>query len=303
MVGYWRTMSLKAATEVGLFDLLPADHRQLADSTSIHPSRLLRFLRALGELGVIRLVRDEYVLTEKGQYLRSDHPKTLVSAPEEYGGDLLRRWGKLPAILRGAVVDQDIFDHVSNDEARLHGHHQMLASYAMHDYEFLVLELTFNADDVVFDAAGGTGTLSSLIKKCHPDADVYCGDKAEIVQQRLYEGIQYLPFDLFNAWPISADKLMLARVLHDWNDEQVESILQNAQAALKPGGELLVFEMLLPKSGYGGGLCDLHLLAVTGGQERSKGHYSSLLDSAGFEITKIITGASLVSVLRCRLGS
>jgi hypothetical protein len=303
MVGYWRTMSLKAATEVGLFDLLPADHRQLADSTSIHPSRLLRFLRALGELGVIRLVRDEYVLTEKGQYLRSDHPKTLVSAPEEYGGDLLRRWGKLPAILRGAVVDQDIFDHVSNDEARLHGHHQMLASYAMHDYEFLVLELTFNADDVVFDAAGGTGTLSSLIKKCHPDADVYCGDKAEIVQQRLYEGIQYLPFDLFNAWPIRADKLILARVLHDWNDEQVVFILQNARAALKPGGELLVFEMLLSKSGYSGGLCDLHLLAVTGGQERSEGHYSSLLDSAGFEITKIITGASLVSVLRCRLGS
>ena len=303
MVGYWRTMSLKAATELRLFDLLPADHQQLTASTSIHPDRLLRFLRALGELGVIRLVCDEYVLTKKGQYLRSDHPKTLVSAPEEYGSDLLRRWEKLPAILRGAVVDQDIFDHISNDEARIHGHHQMLASYAMHDYGSLVSELTFSAGDVVFDAAGGTGTLSSLIKKSHPDADVYCGDKAEIVQQRLYEGIEYLPFDLFTTWPIRADKLILARVLHDWNDEQVVSILQKARAALKPRGELLVFEMLLPKSGYGGGLCDLHLLAVTGGQERSKEHYSSLLDSAGFEITETITGASLVSVLRCRLGS
>lgn len=301
MVGYWRTMSLKAATELRLFDLLPADHQQLADSTSLHPSRLLRFLRALGELGVIRVAGDEYVLTEKGQYLRSDHPKTLVSAPEEYGSDLLRRWEKLPAILRGAVVDQDIFDHISKDEARIHGHHQMLASYAMHDYESLVPKLTFSAGDVVFDSAGGTGILSSLIKKYHPDADVYCGDKAEIVQQRLYEGVQYLAFDLFNAWPIRADKLILARVLHDWNDEQVVSILQNAQAALKPGGELLVFEMLLPKSGYGGGLCDLHLLTNTGGQERSEEHYSSLLGSADFKTTEIVKGTSLVSILRCRL--
>ena len=202
--------------------------------------------------------------------------------------------------MKGSEVDQDIFDDVSNDEVRIQGHHQMLASYAMHDYESLVPELSLNAGEIVFDAGGGTGTLSSLVKKYHPEAVVYCGDKAEIIQQQLYEGIQYLPFDLFKAWPTYADKLLLARVLHDLNDEQVKSILLQAKAALKPDGELLVFEMLLPNSGYGGGLCDLHLLAVTGGQERFEDHYSLLLSSAGFEIIETITGASLVSILRCR---
>ncbi len=300
MVGYWRTMALKTGSQLGLFDHLPANQQELATSTCIASDRLVRFLRALGELGVIQLERDEYVLTKKGQYLRSDHPKTLVSAPEEYGGDLLRRWERLPAILKGAEVDQDIFDDVSNDQERVKAHHEMLASYALHDYAPVVPLLNINAGDVVFDAAGGTGTLSSLVNKHFPDADVYCGDKAEIIQQQIYDGIHYLPFDLFEPWPICADKLLLARVLHDWNDEQVTLILQHAKAALRPGGELLVLEMFLPKLGFGGGLCDLHLLAVTGGEERSEDHYCSLLHSAGFEIIETITGPSLVSALRCR---
>ena len=300
MVGYWRTMALKTASQSGLFDQLPANQQQLSKSTGMAPERLVRFLRALGELGVIQMERDEYVLTEKGQYLRCDHPKTLVSAPGEYGGDLLRRWERLPAILKGADVEQDIFEEVTNDEERVKAHHEMLASYALHDYASVVPLLNINAGDVVFDAAGGTGTLSSLVKRRFPETDVYCGDKAEITQQQLYDGVDYLPFDLFEPWPICADKLLLARVLHDWNDEQLIPILRNAKAALKPGGELLVFEMLLPKLGFAGGLCDLHLLAVTGGQERSENHYSELLHSAGFDVVETINGASLVSVLRCK---
>lgn len=300
MVGYWRTMTLKTASQLGLFDHLPANRQQLATSTCMASDRLVRFLRALGELGVIQLVGNEYVLTEKGQYLRSDHQKTLASAPQEYGADLLRRWERLPAILKGAEVEQDIFDDVSNDEERVKAHHKMLASYALHDYAPVVPELNIRAGDVVFDAGGGTGTLSSLVKRHYPEADVYCGDKVEITQQQLYDEIHYLPFDLFEPWPICADKLLLARVLHDWNDEQVVSILRNAKAALQPEGELLVFEMLLPTLGFGGGLCDLHLLAVTGGQERSEDHYSALLHRAGFDVVETISGASLISVVRCR---
>lgn len=301
MVGYWRTMALKSASESGLFDQLPANQQQLSKSTGMAPERLVRFLRALGELGVIQMERDNYVLTEKGQYLRSDHPKTLVSAPGEYGGDLLRRWERLPAILKGHDVKQDIFDAVSHDKERVKAHHEMLASYALHDYASVVPLLNINTGDIVFDVAGGTGTLSTLVKRRFPETDVYCGDKAEITQQQLYGGVHYLPFDLFEPWPICADKLLLARVLHDWNDDQAALILQHAKAALRPGGELLVLEMFLPTLGFGGGLCDLHLLAVTGGQERSEDHYSDLVHDAGFNVVETIHGGSLVSVLRCRL--
>jgi DNA-binding IclR family transcriptional regulator len=62
-------MTLKAATELRLFDLFPASQQKLTESTTMAPDRLLRFLRALGELGVIQLDGNRYVLT-------SAHPET-----------------------------------------------------------------------------------------------------------------------------------------------------------------------------------------------------------------------------------
>ena len=41
-------------------------------------------------------------------------------------------------------------------------------------------------------------------------------------------------------------------------------------------------EMVLPEDAAPGGLCDLHLLAVTGGRERTVSEYAALLDRAGF---------------------
>ena len=40
--------------------------------------------------------------------------------------------------------------------------------------------------------------------------------------------------------------------------------------------------MAMPENGAAGGLCDLHLPAVTGGRERTASEYVALLDRAGF---------------------
>ena len=40
--------------------------------------------------------------------------------------------------------------------------------------------------------------------------------------------------------------------------------------------------MALPEDGAAGGLCDLHLLAVSGGRERTASEYAALLGRAAF---------------------
>ena len=45
---------------------------------------------------------------------------------------------------------------------------------------------------------------------------------------------------------------------------------------------MFVVEMVLSEDGAAGGLCDLHLLAVTGGRERTACEYAALLDRGGF---------------------
>lgn len=54
---------------------------------------------------------------------------------------------------------------------------------------------------------------------------------------------------------------------------------------------------LLPDVGANGGLCDLHLLTVTGGQERTHKEMDRLLGRAGFKESQLYKLSSLPSVL------
>lgn len=299
MVGYWRTFTLCTAAELGVLDHLPATNSSLATTLNVDPPRLERLLYALAELGVVELEAEHWSVTNKGQYLRTSHVQTLQPAAIEYGGDLLDRWRMLPAIVRGDQVSQDVFSSVAADPLRCSRHHMMLASYALHDYPAVVGLLGIQPGDVVFDAAGGSGTLSELLAERYPAATIICGDIGTVLT--LAPNVHSIEFDLFKPWPINPSKVVLARVLHDWNDEQVIEILRNACSCLPPHGEVLVLEMLLGENGFGGALCDLHLLAVTGGKERRLSEYEDLFARAGLSLISTISGPGLISVLHARI--
>ena len=74
-------------------------------------------------------------------------------------------------------------------------------------------------------------------------------------------------------------------------------LLQNARRTLLPGGRLFVIEMILPEDDPAGALCDLHLLAVTGGRERTRSEYAALLDLAGFAIDSVRPLPTVPSVI------
>jgi hypothetical protein len=59
----------------------------------------------------------------------------------------------------------------------------------------------------------------------------------------------------------------------------------------------VIVEMLLSDEGFAGSLCDLHLLAVTGGRERTVDEYSVLLAAAGLKLTAVWATDALPSVL------
>ncbi len=130
-----------------------------------------------------------------------------------------------------------------------------------------------------------------------------------------------------------ADLVLLGRVLHDFYDDAAVKILETAHKALKPDGRIAIieslgscqesplvyryfyvklcspmkcqtfwynscrFRFLLPDVGANGGLCDLHLLTVTGGQERTHKEMDRLLGRAGFKESQLYKLSSLPSVL------
>jgi hypothetical protein len=103
--------------------------------------------------------------------------------------------------------------------------------------------------------------------------------------------------DILGPWGVRGDAVLLARVLHDWDDERAERILRHARASLADGGRVFIVEMVLPDDGAAGALCDLHLLVATGGRERTALEYEALLGGCGFELQEIRALPTLPSVI------
>jgi SAM-dependent methyltransferase len=158
----------------------------------------------------------------------------------------------------------------------------MLRGYAVHDYARLAGRLPISPGEVVLDAGGGTGALAELVARHREDARVVVLDLPAVaarVPRSL--GVAAVGADLCEPWPVRADVILLARVLHDWGDEKAAHILERARSALRPGGRIVVVEMLLDERTHRGALCDLHLLVVSGGRERTFADFERLFRQAG----------------------
>ena len=295
MVGYWRTFAISTAVELGVFEALPNSSEKLAEICACDNSKVQRLLAALQELQLVSQNNAIWAPTKKGAFLIKSNPKTLSDAALEYSGDLLQRWSHLPDIIRGKYDVPNIFTDVASCEERIGAHHRMLASYAMNDYEGLVRYMPVTKDMNVLDAAGGTGTLAKLMDNNYPGANIILGDLPEIVRHTDYSNIVEL--DLFSDWQLAVDRIMLARVLHDWSDDHVVRIFNHAKNALNSGGLIWVIEMLLEDNSSSGALCDLHLLSVNGGQERTLLTYEKLATKAGLKLQSCQKSSSLVSLL------
>ena len=79
----------------------------------------------------------------------------------------------------------------------------------------------------------------------------------------------------------------MSRVLHDWDDSKCVTILKNAKAALNPGGRIILIETVLSENNYSCGLCDLHLLTVSGGKERNLKEFIKLGSISGLKLCNV----------------
>lgn len=304
LVGFWRTQTIAAAVRLGAIEALPCTTSNLAAMCGLNEDGALRLLRALGELKIVECDAETWHLSLRGEFLRANHPLTLADAALEYSGALGELWACLPEALKRAGDWQapDTFGDVARDPARLLGHHRMLRSYARHDYALIPDALGLNGDETVIDAGGGFGSLAKSILNAYPGVRVTVFDKPEVLEYARQDrnslpGLSWLPGNLFEPWGIRADVVVLARVLHDWDDDDAVRILTQARATLFKGGRLFIIEMLLSEQGVSGALCDLHLLMATGGRERSQEAFEKLVAQTGFQLVDVRRLAALPVVL------
>ncbi len=312
MVGLWKTQAIRTAVELGVFEALPATAVELERLLHLPDAVGPRLLRSLMELGLVRRAGDGvHHPTDRGSHLRRSHPLSLADAALHWGREASAAWSEAAWSLRtgqsGFVkrYGQELFDWFSDSPEELESYHRAMASYAKHDYQHLADAVDFGIHESVLDAGGGTGELSFALLRAFPNLQATVMDRPEVVDlaavpEELAHRCRFVSGDLFREWPVTADAVLLARVFHDWPDDDALRILVRAREALPAGGALYLVEMVLDDSSGAGGLLDLNLLVMTGGAERTESQFRSLLVRADFELLDVAETGAVSSVIRAR---
>ena len=191
------------------------------------------------------------------------------------------------------------------DEAALFN--QAMTEHSRQSAPAIAEAYDFGAFRKLVDIAGGHGLLLTTILSRYPRLrgllfdlpEVIEGARKAIAQSDEADRCDTASGDFFQSVPAAGDCYMMKHIIHDWDDERAITILRNCRTASKPGGKLLLIEMVVPPGSDGAlpKLLDLEMLLLPGGLERTEEQYARLFDSAGFRLTRIVPTKSPVSVI------
>jgi len=171
-----------------------------------------------------------------------------------------------------------------------------------------LLSYEWKSAKVVVDVGGGTGQALASILKAHSHLTGMLVDQPHVVAnaQKIMEsaGVEkrckLVPGDIFKSVPSGADTYLLARVLHDWDDDKSKAILRAIREAIPVGGHLLILECIVPPGNSPGRIKadDISMLLLFGGgRERTEREFSDLLSSARFRMARVKKGLGGMNII------
>ncbi len=286
MVGYWKTFAIAAAVKLEVPEKLPVADDEMTARFGASAAGMKLLFAALEQMNITANTGGVWRLTAKGELLAKGDFSLADAALVwgEFAGGGVEAW--VDAVTGASA---DFFAEIAPHRATVRRHQRMLAAYAKNDYQRLADILPLEAVRHLIDAGGGDGTVARMIAKKWPNLNITILERADVLQWPETrdggnsgnggERITQVPGDIFSRWPLAADAVLLARILHDWNDEKAARILAQANEALPAGGKLFVVEA---DGGTPGAMVSLHLLAASGGRERTRRAYRALLAKTGF---------------------
>jgi len=314
----WPARAIYAAARLAIPDLLAkgALHvDELSRLTGTHAPSLRRLLRALASCGITSEVAVErFVLTRLGDALRSDAPGSSRALVMTIAGDWQwNAWANFLYSLKTGhsglhkSTGYDLFSYLSaHPDERACFNEAMIGIHGA-ELSAVADAYDFNSFKSIVDVGGGTGTLLKEVLKTAPHTRGILFDLPEtakeareaLVADDLSSRCTISEGDFFKAIPEGHDCYILAHVLHDWSDDLALSILQSCRRAIPRQGRLLIVEAVLPEGDipHHGKLMDLLMLTVTGGVERTRQEFSSLLNAAGFTLARVISTKTHQSII------
>lgn len=319
--GYRDTALLYVAAKLRIADSLsdgPKSSAELAAALDAHEASFHRILRGLALLGVCAERKDgKFELGPAGQWMKSSEPGSVCDLAILCGEEFMAAWGSLP---HTAMTGETAFDHVFGEspwERRkknpaLHDHYTAWMSRATFKIgESVARSRDFSRFRSIVDLGGGSGDLLAAMLQANPNATGILADQAHVAtaaaaslrEPNLRSRWHFEACDFFQRVPSGADLYLMKSVIHDWDDEHSLAILKNCRNAMGDESVLLLIERLLPERAIDNPntvMLDLHMMAMTGGRERTEAEYRALLEAAGFRLAGVAPTDSDFSLLEGR---
>jgi len=310
-----------AAVSMGVFDRLAAGPRALSDLATelkADADALRRLLDACVGLELLRRSGGDYENTPAANaYLTASSPHRLTGYIN-YSNDVMwKMWANLEDAVREGKHrwkqtygwDGPIFSHFfRTDEAKrefLMGMHGFGVMSSPH----VVAAFDLGRFQTFVDLGGATGHLA--IAACQRYAGlravVFDMPEATPLAQEIVRAspaadrIRIVAGDFFVDPLPDGDLFALGRILHDWSEEKIVTLLDRIHSKLPDDGAVLIAEKLLAddKSGPSWAqMQSLNMLVCTEGKERTLAEYEVLLKQAGFgEVTGLRTPSPIDAIL------
>lgn len=320
IMGFRVTQLLYVAARLHLADHLadtPQPATELARLVGADEAALRRVLRALAGLGILIETDGAFALTTLGQFLRRDLPDSLHGIAVLYGDDWL--WSAYGQMLHSALTGHTAFAHVHgtpfyeyldrNTSAAAHFQDAM-ASYSRQEATAIAEAYDFPANSTVVDVGGGQGTLLAALLSAHPSLSGVLFDQPAVVAraEQVFAAAGVAPRatgvggDFFSSVLPEGDVYVLKSVVHNWDDQAAERLLQSCRRAMRPGARLLIAERVVPSDNAPSEakLFDINMLVIVGGRERTQAEYRRLLERSGLALLRVIPTKSPLSLIEAQ---
>ena len=318
-MGFIVSQAISVASKLYIADHLKdgaKNVKELARLTETNQPALYRLMRALASVGVFAEDEDsKFSLTPLSEFLRSDHPESLRGIAHMIGdrehwqaqGNLLHSV-KTGGIAFENAFGQPFFPYIQDKPEIARIFDDAMTSFSKTVGNAVAAVYDFSEAKTIADIGGGHGRLLSTVLKTNENAKGILFDQPQVVagadEQLESAGVagrvEVVGGDFFAEIPVEADIYLMKHIVHDWNDEESVSILQNIAKSAKPGAKVLLVESVIeaekgiPSMSK---VMDLNMLAMTSGRERTAKEYAELFEKAGFKLTNVIPTPSPLQIV------
>lgn len=314
---YWLSQAIYVAAKLGLADMLrngPQSCVTLAASTGSDPSSLFRLMRALSSVGIFsHLGANRFALSPLAEGLQTEVHGSLRSILITIGEIHYQACGALlHSVQTGSpafdyVFGTNLFGYLRENAAVAEAFDRGMSNVSSMLAYAVLMAYDFAGISSIVDIGGGQGQLLERILWSNPSMNGTVFDTPSTIERAKQEfGDRlsrrrgaYVAGDFFESVPRGADAYLLSGVIHDWDDSRAMQILRNCLKAMTKKSRLLLVDIVIPDSTSPsfGKLLDLNMLVMNGGRERTRSEFFTLLDAAGYKLTRVIPTAAPQSII------